>query len=82
MLTDAIRHLKEQFKNSLSKVANSAKYNAHKVTLGKEAISLLDKAEKLSQDLESDRKEINRLIARALILADNAGVFDDGKRFI
>lgn len=82
MLTDAIRHLKNILKDSLSKAANSSKYDAYKVSLVEEAIRLLDKAENLSRDLESDRKEINYLITRALILADNAGIFNDGKRFI
>jgi uncharacterized protein YoxC len=71
MLTDAIKHLKEQLKNSLPEIVD-----AYKAESLREAISLLSKAETLSQDLNSDRNEINRLIARALILADNVGSLD------
>ena len=75
MLTDAIKHLKEQLKNSLPEISD-----AYKAGSAREAISLLSKAENLSQDPYSDRNEINRLIATALILADNAEIIDE--RFI
>ncbi len=72
MLTDAIKHLKEQLKNSLPAIVDT-----YKTGLAREAVGLLSKAENLSQDPYSDRNEINHLIARALILADNAEIIDE-----
>lgn len=71
MLTDAVKHLKEQFKNSLPEIID-----AYKAGSAREAIILLDKAEKLSLR-DGDRNEIYRLITRALILGDNVGIINE-----
>lgn len=71
MLTDAIIHFKKLFKNSLPKI-----FDPYKVGIAREAILLLDKAEKLIHQ-DSGRKEIEYLVTRALILGDNAGIFDE-----
>ncbi|MCD4830580.1 MAG: hypothetical protein K8R02_02085 [Anaerohalosphaeraceae bacterium] len=71
MFADALKHLKKQFENFLPEIVD-----AYKAKILREAISLLDKAESLSHR-DSDRNEINRLIARALILGDEAGGFNE-----
>ena len=71
MLTDAIKHLKEQFNNSLPKIVD-----AYKAGIAKEAIGLLDKAKNLSLR-DGDRDEMEYLITRALILGDNAGILNE-----
>ncbi len=71
---DAIIHFKEFIKNSLPGITD-----VYKAGLAREIILLLDKAENLSKQ-DGERKEIEYLITRALILADNAGILNE--RFI
>ncbi len=77
MEPNGFERLKKYFENSLSKLIDDVGYGSFKVTSLREAIAALKKAKNLLQDPYSDRNEINRLIADAMTLADNAGIFDE-----
>lgn len=79
MLSEAINHLKKQVVKKLHEKQKNANINSYEIRLLNESIRLLTIAESSCSDLEHDRKQIYATLSRALILADEAGLYEKEK---